>query len=301
MGFRDYSPVLNRFLTLDSYNGALNDLTLSTSPWTSNRYSLAGGNPITGIEVDGHQAESGGGGSITTYPGWEDVAPQVGQDTSGSSGGDSGNPLTNFVKDSWDSITGIPGGVKDMFLGTAKGLSTTSSTMPPQTKSMISDEALEVQGRGLQATADGMLTALTLFPIGGGAGAGARAGAGGLRRLLVSPLRRVGAANAGSRLAEASSSAFRAADNVGDFAVSAKHLPGAGGRWNKWAEGVDINGTIASALRSDGAAFLPNAGGAADSFIVRTNVGSVIGTKGQTFVKAVISNDGRIITAYPVK
>ncbi|MGH8879209.1 MAG: RHS repeat-associated core domain-containing protein, partial [Stackebrandtia sp.] len=109
------------------------------------------------------------------------------------------------------------------------------------------------------------------------------------------------AANTGSRLAEASSSAFRAADNVGDFTVSAKHLPGAGGRWNKWAEGVDINGTIASSLRSDAATFLPNAGGAADSFIVRTNVGSVIGTKGQTYVKAVISNDGRIITAYPVK
>ena len=109
------------------------------------------------------------------------------------------------------------------------------------------------------------------------------------------------AANAGSRLAEASSAAFRAADNVGDFTVSAKHLPGAGGRWNKWAEGVDINGTIASALRSDGATFLPNPGGAADSFIVRTNAGRVIGTKGQTFVKAVISNGGRIITAYPVK
>lgn len=109
------------------------------------------------------------------------------------------------------------------------------------------------------------------------------------------------AANTGSRLAEVSNSAFRAADNVGDFTVSAKHLPGAGGRWNKWAEGVDINGTIASALRSDTATFLPNATGAADSFIVRTNVGSVIGTKGQTYVKAVISNDGRIITAYPVK
>lgn len=61
------------------------------------------------------------------------------------------------------------------------------------------------------------------------------------------------------------------------------------------------NGTIANALRSDAATFLPNAGGAADGFIVRTNVGSVIGTKGQTYVKAVISNDGRIITAYPVK
>ncbi|KAB8187606.1 RHS repeat-associated core domain-containing protein, partial [Microbispora catharanthi] len=39
MGFRDYNPNLNRFLTLDYYNGALNDLTLGTDPWTSNRYA----------------------------------------------------------------------------------------------------------------------------------------------------------------------------------------------------------------------------------------------------------------------
>jgi len=109
------------------------------------------------------------------------------------------------------------------------------------------------------------------------------------------------AANGGSRLAEASSSAFRAADRVGDWTISAKHLPGAGGRWNKWAEGVDINGSVANALRSEGASFLPNAGTAADRFIVRTNMGSVVGTRGETFVKVVVSNDGRIITAYPVK
>ncbi|MET9066463.1 RHS repeat domain-containing protein [Streptosporangium sandarakinum] len=54
MGFRDYNPGLNRFLTLDSYNGALADLSLGTDPWTSNRYAFTGGNPITGIELDGH-------------------------------------------------------------------------------------------------------------------------------------------------------------------------------------------------------------------------------------------------------
>ncbi|MGV9774294.1 DNRLRE domain-containing protein [Streptosporangium sp. NPDC003464] len=54
MGFRDYNPNLNRFLTLDSYNGALADLSLGTDPWTSNRYAFTGGNPITGIENDGH-------------------------------------------------------------------------------------------------------------------------------------------------------------------------------------------------------------------------------------------------------
>ncbi|WP_460527167.1 golvesin C-terminal-like domain-containing protein [Flindersiella endophytica] len=61
MGFRDYSPNLNRFLTRDTYNGALNDLNLTTNPYTGNRYNLAAGNPITRIELDGHYAidESG--------------------------------------------------------------------------------------------------------------------------------------------------------------------------------------------------------------------------------------------------
>lgn len=110
-----------------------------------------------------------------------------------------------------------------------------------------------------------------------------------------------GPANGASRLAESSNSAFRAADNIDDWSVSAKHLPGAGGRWNKWAEGVDINGSVAGGLRSEGASFLPNAGTATDRFIVRTNMGSILGTRGETFVKVVVSNDARIITAYPVK
>jgi RHS repeat-associated protein len=55
MGFRDYDPGLNRFISRDTYNGALADLNLAVSPWTGNRYALAGGNPITGIEIDGHE------------------------------------------------------------------------------------------------------------------------------------------------------------------------------------------------------------------------------------------------------
>ncbi|HEX6500295.1 MAG TPA: DNRLRE domain-containing protein [Micromonosporaceae bacterium] len=54
MGFRDYDPHLNRFLTRDAYNGALADMHLAADPWTGNRYSFAGGNPVTGIELDGH-------------------------------------------------------------------------------------------------------------------------------------------------------------------------------------------------------------------------------------------------------
>lgn len=57
MGFRDYDPGRNRFLTRDSYNGALADLNLTVSPWTGNRYAFAGGNPISGVEIDGHDFE----------------------------------------------------------------------------------------------------------------------------------------------------------------------------------------------------------------------------------------------------
>jgi hypothetical protein len=54
MGFRDYSPGLNRFLTRDMYNGALADLNLSTNQFTSNRYAFGAGNPISMVELDGH-------------------------------------------------------------------------------------------------------------------------------------------------------------------------------------------------------------------------------------------------------
>lgn len=53
-GFRSYSPGLNQFLSRDMYNGALADLNMATDPWTNNRYSFAGGNPVSNIEIDGH-------------------------------------------------------------------------------------------------------------------------------------------------------------------------------------------------------------------------------------------------------
>ncbi|MDX8054493.1 RHS repeat-associated core domain-containing protein [Lentzea sp. BCCO 10_0798] len=54
MGFRDYNPGLNRFTTRDTYNGALADMNLGSDTFTGNRYAFAGGNPITGVEADGH-------------------------------------------------------------------------------------------------------------------------------------------------------------------------------------------------------------------------------------------------------
>ncbi|WP_436969469.1 DNRLRE domain-containing protein [Actinacidiphila glaucinigra] len=54
MGFRDYDPGLGRFTTRDMYNGALADMDLGADPYTGNRYAFAGGNPVSGVEVDGH-------------------------------------------------------------------------------------------------------------------------------------------------------------------------------------------------------------------------------------------------------
>ncbi|MFI0480110.1 nucleic acid/nucleotide deaminase domain-containing protein [Actinomadura sp. 9N215] len=54
MGFRNYDPGLNRFLTRDMYMGALSDMALTTDPFTGSRYAFAGGNPISNVELDGH-------------------------------------------------------------------------------------------------------------------------------------------------------------------------------------------------------------------------------------------------------
>jgi RHS repeat-associated protein len=61
MGGRTYSPALNRFLSMDLYNGALSDLSLAASPFTSNRYGFAGGNPLNMIDSTGH------------WPSWSDI------------------------------------------------------------------------------------------------------------------------------------------------------------------------------------------------------------------------------------
>ena len=110
-----------------------------------------------------------------------------------------------------------------------------------------------------------------------------------------------GAAKVGaSALEDASAAAFKAADNIDAFTLSAKHLPGAGGTWTKFGSGVDPRAAIEEALRSKGAMFRPNAG-TSDRFRVVTDLGRVVGSRGETAVRVVVSNDGRVITAFPVR
>src|SRR5262249_1226578 len=64
MGFREYNPGLNRFLSRDLFNGALGDMALGADPWNTNRYMLGGGNPVSRVEQNGHmnREETGSGG-----------------------------------------------------------------------------------------------------------------------------------------------------------------------------------------------------------------------------------------------
>lgn len=61
MGARRFGPDVARFLQPDLFLGALADLGLSTDPLTANRYALAGGNPLSFLEWDGHMPINDGG------------------------------------------------------------------------------------------------------------------------------------------------------------------------------------------------------------------------------------------------
>ncbi len=58
MGARRFGPGTGQFLQEDQYKDALGDLGLSTDPLTQNRYALAGGNPVSFMEIDGHEPAS---------------------------------------------------------------------------------------------------------------------------------------------------------------------------------------------------------------------------------------------------
>jgi RHS repeat-associated protein len=57
MGARRFAPDVAAFTQPDLYENAFDNLDLAQDPLTSNRYALAGGNPISFVEVDGHWPE----------------------------------------------------------------------------------------------------------------------------------------------------------------------------------------------------------------------------------------------------
>ncbi|MCA1712761.1 MAG: hypothetical protein LC789_14440 [Actinobacteria bacterium] len=68
MGARRFSPDTGRFNSIDTYQGALDDLGLAADPLGQNRYALAAGNPLSFVETDGHMVAPDGGGGGTAPP-----------------------------------------------------------------------------------------------------------------------------------------------------------------------------------------------------------------------------------------
>ena len=102
-----------------------------------------------------------------------------------------------------------------------------------------------------------------------------------------------------SPLQRASSAAFRAAELSSNFAVKVKHLAGSAGQWAKFAPGTNPNALIKEALSSPSAKFFPNPGTADESYKVITELGRVIGTKGETALRVIFGADGKTWTAFP--
>jgi hypothetical protein len=79
--------------------------------------------------------------------------------------------------------------------------------------------------------------------------------------------------------------------------VPRKHQPGAGRRYNNFEHAcIDADSVVREALRAPNAVFRPNASG---GFRVDTDLGRVIGQGGRRSVRVIVSQDGRVITAYP--
>ena len=90
MGARRFSPDTARFLQADVLDDAMDDLDLASDPLTGNRYSLAGGNPVSFVELDGHMlAMDGGGGGSTSSDSDAGSSSSGGSGTSGRSSGGS--------------------------------------------------------------------------------------------------------------------------------------------------------------------------------------------------------------------
>ncbi|WP_181905760.1 RHS repeat-associated core domain-containing protein [Microbacterium bovistercoris] len=108
------------------------------------------------------------------------------------------------------------------------------------------------------------------------------------------------AANSRSALVQASDAAFKAADDQASIFVKNKHLASATGNGAKFASDDigQVQGWISRGLKSDAAVFLPNE--LDDTFRVVVPGGGVIGTKGQEFIRVIVTGDGRVINAFPV-
>jgi hypothetical protein len=101
-------------------------------------------------------------------------------------------------------------------------------------------------------------------------------------------------------LSAASEAAFSAADDISKIFIKNKHLSSFHGNYAKYAttDKAEVQSLVAEALRSDAAIFKTN--GLAGTFKVQTDLGRAIGTRGQTGIRAIVADDGRVINNFPI-
>jgi RHS repeat-associated protein len=111
MGARRFGPDLAKFIQQDTFASSLGNLGLALDPLTQNRYSLAGGNPISYVEFDGHMvlADGGGGASPTPNP-TPNPSPTAPSSGSGTAPGWWGT-VTHALSDAWGNLAGTAGQV----------------------------------------------------------------------------------------------------------------------------------------------------------------------------------------------
>jgi RHS repeat-associated protein len=190
MGFRNYSSSIGSFLSRDMYNGALDDMRLGMDPWGVNRYAFAGGNPVTGVELDGHihmpgdppdlaenavnpytpPATKNTGYDPNARASWPPVQwpPAPGQCScpggfSAPSGGftsgegSSGGPFAG----QWSDFKTAAGGARKFVLGTALGIGTGATNVSPGVKSMMAQQSAQDTNQGMMDMVPAAIDAVT--------------------------------------------------------------------------------------------------------------------------------------------
>ncbi|MFJ1841402.1 polymorphic toxin-type HINT domain-containing protein [Streptomyces sp. NPDC088146] len=105
--------------------------------------------------------------------------------------------------------------------------------------------------------------------------------------------------NSNCAIPSASEAAFKAAENPAGIFIKNKHLSSFEGRYAKFntADASEAQSWVAEGLRSRGASFKPN--GLDGTFKMEVDMQRTIGTKGQTGIRIIVANDGRVINAFP--
>jgi RHS repeat-associated protein len=120
MGARSFNPGTDSFLQPDIFHGALDNMGLSSDALSQNRYSLAGGNPLSFVESDGHVVLADGGGGGTGSP-----IPANTSQSSTSGGGGAGHKDCGFLgigctgagQQFGQFVQGVGDGLGDMWKG----------------------------------------------------------------------------------------------------------------------------------------------------------------------------------------